>query len=596
MTFDEIYDYYKKLDPLKRDAYLKEVAKETGALVSTLRKEIEKREASERKKEKEDPDLDLHEFRSGLIGEARKGIVSGIPIFFDIAAGKYLFQRIEDREDEHGNRVSVKMVDFLDTTSVRRLIQESAKRRAGALLDSKDVTEAVEWIPAYLKGYDPHKPPLYKSTESSTVLTKNMCEIPSHLKEAREAVAKKEKLKSYKDAVSRIKEDLPYTYQLLSNLFVEREHLEYFVNWLAYIVQTMRKTRNAVVLLGDQGTGKGVMWENIISWIFGKDNCVVASNSDIASQFNVIFDNRLFVCFNEIKGDFRQGNTIYETLKTYITDPDFMVNVKNVSQYRVQNHFNCIFFSNHEVPLQIESGDRRYSVFKAGKKLTQIVENGDTGLFVKRIKEERESFLRLLFSFVADADFATRLIATNQKEKIKRISNTKQDLIRSVIMEKDREYFQEALGDMIEEKEEEKTIKEWTVDTDGKRVPVLFGETNRQMFDEFMVNLDFGVFSNKVLEWVYRVLVSQEDSKQKLSKFWTYVFDDSVRLGTNRIRCKLIKGAQQAIVWGKVYVLAGDRWTLAGDAAEVIVEYPDGSAEKAGYVSPAETDGEEVPF
>ena len=595
MTFDEIYDYYKNLDPLKRDAYLKEVAKETGALVSTLRKEIEKRETPKRKKE--DPDLDLHEFRSQLVGEARKGIVSGIPIFFDIAAGKYLFQRIEDREDEHGNRVSIKMVDFLDTTSVRKLIQESAKRRAGALLDSKDVSETVEWIPAYLKGYDPHKPPLYKSTESSTVLTKNMCEIPSHLKEAREEAAKKEKLKSYKDAVIRIKEDLPYTYQLLSNLFVEREHLEYFVNWLAYIVQTMRKTRNAVVLLGDQGTGKGVMWENIISWIFGKDNCVVASNSDIASQFNVIFDNRLFVCFNEIKGDFRQGNTLYETLKAYITDPEFMVNVKNVSQYRVQNHFNCIFFSNHEVPLQIESGDRRYSVFKAGKKLVRIVENGDTDLFVKRIKEERGKFLQMLFSFAADADYATKLIETDQKRKIKRLSNTKQDIFKAVVSEKDQEYFREALGDIIDGKEDEKAIREWVADADGRRVPEYFPETNRVMFDEFLVNVNYGVFSNKVLEWAYRMLVSADDSKQKISKFWTYVFDENIRLGANRIRCKAIKGAHQAIVWGKVYVLAEGKWTLAGDAAEVIVEYPDGSAEKAGYVSPTETDGEEeVPF
>jgi len=579
MTFDDFFKKYKELDLFAKEKFLKETAKQQDIPLAELRravKEAEKKESGSAEK-----DVAQAEFLQRALDEAKSGKVAGLSVFFDISVGKYVYKIVTERQIG-GKTERYKKLEFGGVGEVRKMLQEAAKKNIGATLPAKKLLDIVEWIPAYFKGYSPHKPPLYSVTESQ-LEAKNMCELPGLLVKLRKEKEEKngEKGISYGHAVALIEKELPETYTLLKNLFVKHEYIEYFVNWLAYIVQTLQKTRNAVVLVGEQGTGKGVLWENIIAPMFGADNCVVATNSDIQSDFNVIFDNRLFVCFNEIKGDFRQGNTVYEKLKMYITDPDFMVNIKTLSQYRVENHFNCIFFSNHEVPLQIEGGDRRYSVFKTSdKKLKDIVP--DIVKFVEAVRVQRARLTEILFSVDYDAHYATSLIETEQKKKIEELSNTKQDLIKKAIARGNVDYFAGKLGDLIDGHEDERAIEKMTVGDDGQRVAERFRLTNKEYYDEFLKNVQFGVFSNEVLRWAYKFLVSDGDSDIKMFRFWGYVLDDAAQIGKKRERCRMMKDAEKALLWDTLYIRNGERWEEAGDAAEVLVEIedPDGNVEE----------------
>jgi len=420
------------------------------------------------------------------------------------------------------------------------------------------------------------------------IMTKNMCVLPEHYHKIKNSTKNIQKEKC-SDILKKIKKETPSIYTLLKNLFVKEEYILYFLNWFGYIVQSLRKTRNAIVLVGEQGTGKGILWEQIITWIFNKDNCVRAGNSDIRSNFNVIFDNRLFVNFNEIKADFNERSAIYEILKEYITELDFMVNIKGISQYRVENHFNSIFFSNHEVPLQVEESDRRYSVFKTNnQKIEEIV--GDTSIFVQKIKEERETFLKLLFSIEIDAKNACSLIETEQKQKIKELSNTKQDILKSRIFNADINYFDEKIDEYIEGIEEEKAIKKIKTDADGSKIAEFFKLTNREMKKEFLVNLQTGVFSAEILKWIYKFFINENDSENKIMRFWNYVFTENHRIGQkNKVTIKATENAKKAIIWGKVYVKNTiNKWIEAGDTLEIVIENRDGDI--------IEENLEEIPF
>lgn len=201
----------------------------------------------------------------------------------------------------------------------------------------------------------------------------------------------------YNIVESALKSKTPSVWAIISNLFYKDEERRYFINWLSYIAQTKKKTRNAVVIKGLQGTGKGLLFEKIIRPFFGNgaenaqddSQVITLSNESLKSEFNSDLENQLFVAFNEVKPDFRDGTTIYEKLKQIISDDYIIVNQKFIKPRQVRNYANCIFFSNNSIPVSIENSDRRYSIFTANRsldgiyskseiaKLVEIIENGE---------------------------------------------------------------------------------------------------------------------------------------------------------------------------------------------------------------------------
>jgi hypothetical protein len=544
-TFEIFYNNYKILEFEEKARFLKDYAKKSPATVSDIKKEIVK-------KEKEDKALALtvntksyNEFYTKLMEQSKIGKVGNIDLFYDYATTKYLYTRTEKIIDENGKIEVRKILDFYEEKAVKRLILEQGKKEIGELIEKDIVIQATQWLPSYIKGYSPHRPLIYDDN------VKNMCVLPEHLKLYFEDKITKEDLHSKIIKLKNIN-------LLLNNLFVKEEYKHYFLNWLSFIVQTKRKTRNAIVLVGEQGTGKGNLKDYILTWFFGDENCVEAGNRDIRSEFNHIFDNRMFVFFNEIKADQREGNTVYESMKPLITDPTFMVNMKNVAQYQTQNHFNTMLFSNHEVPLQVEGSDRRYSIFKtASTKIESLVD--DLDLYIKGLKDERESFLNLLLSFKYDKDLVFSLVYTDQKNKIVELSNTKKDLMQIKISNKDTNYFEDSISDLIEGKENDKEIKEFKYDG-NIREPIYFENNNEEMKKEFLNNLNFGAFRMETLKWFYKLSINDVDNNGKISKFWNYIFDDTVRLGDKKATVKMFKNCDVVVIDNIMYKRYKDRW------------------------------------
>ena len=139
---------------------------------------------------------------------------------------------------------------------------------------------------------------------------------------------------------------------------------EYFLDWLAAIVQLRRKLLTSWVLHGVQGTGKGIMMDKVIQPLLGVPFTAVLTQDALESRFNSVFRDSVFIAFNEVQVDFSKnsGNSVNARVKVLITENTMSYEPKGVDARQGENECNFLFFSNLGNAVKIEEGDRRFNV------------------------------------------------------------------------------------------------------------------------------------------------------------------------------------------------------------------------------------------
>ena len=146
-----------------------------------------------------------------------------------------------------------------------------------------------------------------------------------------------------------------------------KEFFYYLIRWMALPLQPRgQKTEVLVCITGDQGTGKGLVFNHLLGQgVYGKQNYTHVEDADkLLGRFNSLTARKLFVYLDEVKS---YGNTFKEAdkMKALITETTSTVEVKGLDACTISNHTNYIMATNHDVPLRIESSDRRYAVIRA---------------------------------------------------------------------------------------------------------------------------------------------------------------------------------------------------------------------------------------
>lgn len=439
-------------------------------------------------------------------------IINGNEYFYDIERQKYVMllknsQRVKNVEKEH---------------IYKAYLAEVGRERY--LKDKKEILDKIEL--RYL-AFEPHKP--QKWIEDNFQYKNTF--LPSPILKKSQQIRKNLNLDEMNKDLSFLKK-YPNIDILLNNLFVTEKRKHYFINWLSTAFNTLKKNGTAIVLRGIPGTGKNVLYENIIEYAIGKNYCVTIGNDDLKSNFNATLENRLFVLANEIKGDFRDGNASYEKLKQYITDTEMRVEQKGIDSRKIINYFNMLVFSNNQTPLQIQGGDRRYTIYETSTKtLKSIAENElNTTIesLINAIRRERDDFISDVFKFDYDKNLARTCHETNEKERIYRASMTKIEILADKIKRKDLSFF-----DFIEEileSEEEKDILEFfdknkifIIDNDLMKT---YDFIKHQIVEDFKQNR----INNSYLIFLYFLFVSKTDSITKRGTNLTSYFGKSVNI------------------------------------------------------------------
>lgn len=285
--------------------------------------------------------------------------------------------------------------------------------------------------------------------------------------------------------------------------------LKWFLNWVAMEINNPLAVRTAPLLIGDPGSGKGLIIKEIFEkLLYHESNVATVSNEVLLDKFNDVFEEKAFLIMNEIcvTDDPKKANAISEYLKVLITEDKYMQRGMRVAHKEVVRTFSCIFSTNHDKPIKLENEDRRVSVFGRAIPLTSLVAfkilNETTEDFYPQYIKELNEFVLILKGLDYDSSVGTSVIMTKAKQNIIDNTNTKSDLFVSLFKENKYEELVQYLKSF-----------DW--------------DNEEKFFTDFEYMFSNGIFSNTLLYEIYITVYSVDTSKfnvkniqRKSGSFW----------------------------------------------------------------------------
>ena len=218
----------------------------------------------------------------------------------------------------------------------------------------------------------------------------------------------------------------PLSYTIMKHMLGDgQEEFERFINWLAYIFQTRKKTGVSWVLSGTQGTGKGVFYSRILRGLFGTHHAPMRYLQSMEEQFNLYMRDALFLVVDEfhMASSSSGAGKMADKLKNQITEPTITIRGMRSNQIEIDNYTNFIFLTNRVDAVNIENGDRRYNIApKQDKKLIEAYPDIPERLDTNELEEELWSLAGILQTFKYDKRLVETPIDNTAKEQMRNVS------------------------------------------------------------------------------------------------------------------------------------------------------------------------------
>lgn len=209
----------------------------------------------------------------------------------------------------------------------------------------------------------------------------------------------------------------PTITRVLKSLCGTNEYQDHFLNWVAYIFQTRQKPMTAHIFSGIEGTGKGVLFNQILSPLFGQEYCVMTTVDALNDSFNEWAERCLLLGLDEFKIEARDAKRIPERLRNLITEPYITIRGMRKNRRTVKSHLSVLIFTNSEDPMKIPASDRRYNVAPRQHHKLQLTQED-----INAIKNELPFFANYLHAYPANANRAQSILVTKDKELMREAS------------------------------------------------------------------------------------------------------------------------------------------------------------------------------
>jgi hypothetical protein len=225
---------------------------------------------------------------------------------------------------------------------------------------------------------------------------------------------------------------------LLHVMGSDQTSLERFLNWLAVAYQRNGRTGTAWVWSGTQGTGKGLVVNEILRPLFGY--VVTTLASAFKDQFNSQLERCTMLNVDECEFKGRDKSDAVEKLKVIITGETLSIRGMHQAAREVPNYCNVVLTSNSVVAADLPRDDRRFSVsppqpVKLEKKYP------DTDAIVATVRRELPAFAGFLAQFRADAALARTALASAAKDDMIEAGQTGPEAFARALIDGDLEYF-----------------------------------------------------------------------------------------------------------------------------------------------------------
>jgi hypothetical protein len=143
-------------------------------------------------------------------------------------------------------------------------------------------------------------------------------------------------------------------------------HSNYILNWLAFCMQHPdRRPEVALVLLGGEGTGKGILLNSVIK-LFGRHALHLVNQRQLTGNFNDHLKDALFIFADE--AFFAGDKQSIGALKGMITEPTTVIEPKFVNAYTLPNYKKIAIASNENWAVPADADARRFAVFRVSDK------------------------------------------------------------------------------------------------------------------------------------------------------------------------------------------------------------------------------------
>lgn len=194
---------------------------------------------------------------------------------------------------------------------------------------------------------------------------------------------------------------------IIHNVFPDVEMRELFLHNIAYHARTLNKANTCFTALGEvQGTGKSLLFGNILAKHLYKGGASVITGEMLQSQFNDYAFNNLFLFVEEVEASQNRLLTpVLTKLKTYIANDTISIHRKGKAGMNQDNHLMICLASNSELPFKLDTSDNRRFNFSAttDNKLHDILPAHLRGKDIsKNIADEIPHFYHYLASIQLD--------------------------------------------------------------------------------------------------------------------------------------------------------------------------------------------------
>jgi hypothetical protein len=205
-------------------------------------------------------------------------------------------------------------------------------------------------------------------------------------------------------------------YHVVAN---DREAMDYFINWIAYIVQYAKKTGICVVLQGTFGTGKGVIYEILLQELIGHEYTPRVDLETMSKdQFNGYLKEAILCLHDEADtAALSSKHRSNKLLKELITEKTQTIREMQVAAYKTLSSHNHLMFSNVKHIAQIDPNDRRFSVMPR-----QEEPLNPTSEQIEALKDTLSEMAAFLMHYEVSEQLATRPLLNEARALVQELS------------------------------------------------------------------------------------------------------------------------------------------------------------------------------
>jgi hypothetical protein len=181
----------------------------------------------------------------------------------------------------------------------------------------------------------------------------------------------------------------------------EKEVFDYFIGWIAIMIQKPEIKTTCITLISKEGAGKGTLMQ-LFSKMLGESKILETKtpSRDVWGQFNGIMADAFLVNLNEM--EYKETMNAEGQIKALITDTQMTISKKGINQFSINSYHHFIITTNKENPIATTKDDRRKLIIRSSDEFI-----GNRGYFDKMyaLLDDVE-FIRTCYAYFKDYDLS----------------------------------------------------------------------------------------------------------------------------------------------------------------------------------------------